>query len=199
MKGDKKIIRDEIRIQIQENTNIGRKLIEGFLDAILETGDKITNAVKQGNKLMLCGNGGSAADAQHIAAEFVNRFRKERQPMPAIALTTDTSILTSISNDYDYRYCFSKQVQALGRKGDVLLAISTSGQADNVIEAAQAAKDKDIYTIGFTGLGGGRLADTVAFCIKVPSGETPRIQEAHILIGHLICDIVEKAVFTNGS
>ena len=194
MKNNKDEVRAEVRVQIEDNVKVAGKLIEGYLDAITEAADRIIRAIKDGNKLMLCGNGGSAADAQHIAAEFVNRFRKERRPLAAIALTTDSSVLTSISNDYDYRYCFSKQIKALGKQGDVLVAISTSGQADNVIEAAVAAGEMDIYTIGLTGAGGGQLQDVASFCIKVPSQETPRIQEAHILIGHLICDIIEKAV-----
>lgn len=186
---------DNIRAQIQDNINVAQELLEESLEIILDVGNKITDVFKKGNKLLLCGNGGSAADSQHIAAEFVNRFRKDRNPLPAIALTTDTSILTSISNDYDYKYSFSKQVQALGQKGDVLIAISTSGMADNVIEAVNTAKKKGLTTIGLTGDGGGKLKNLADICIKVPSHDTPRIQEAHILIGHLLCDIVEKKVF----
>lgn len=186
---------DNIRAQIQDNINVSQELLEESLEIILDVGNKITDVFKKGNKLLLCGNGGSAADSQHIAAEFVNRFRKDRNPLPAIALTTDTSILTSISNDYDYKYSFSKQVQALGQKGDVLIAISTSGMADNVIEAVNTAKKKGLSTIGLTGDGGGKLKNLADICIKVPSHDTPRIQEAHILIGHLLCDIVEKKVF----
>lgn len=183
---------DDIRAQIQENIDIAQRLIEESLDIILGAGRKLRETFKKGNKLLLCGNGGSAADSQHIAAEFVNRFRKERNPLPAIALTTDTSIITSISNDYDYKYSFSKQVLAIGQKGDVLIGISTSGMAGNVIEAVKTARKKGIYTIGLTGSGGGKLKDAADLCIKVPSRDTPRIQEAHILIGHLLCDIVEK-------
>lgn len=186
---------DEIRVQIRENIDIAERLIKESIELILKAGDKLVDTFKKGNKLLLCGNGGSAADSQHIAAEFVNRFRKERAPLPAIALTTDTSILTSISNDYDYKYSFSKQVSAIGQKGDVLIGISTSGMAANVIEAVIAARAGGLYTIGLTGNGGGKLKNFVDLCIKVPSHDTPRIQEAHILIGHLLCDIVEKAVF----
>lgn len=183
---------DEIRIQIQENIDIAEKLMEESIELILKAGDRLISTFRKRNKLLLCGNGGSAADSQHIAAEFVNRFRKERDSLPAIALTTDSSILTSISNDYDYRYCFSKQVKAIGQKGDVLMGISTSGMARNVIEAVKIAKSIGIYTIGLTGKSGGRLMDFVDLCIRVPSNDTPRIQEAHILIGHLLCDIVER-------
>lgn len=192
----KDIVIDEIRSQIQENIGVAQGLIEGYLDLIVIICNKLIAALKNANKILLCGNGGSAADSQHIAAEFINRFRKDRTPLPAIALTTDTSILTSISNDYDYKYSFSKQVQALGQRGDVLIGISTSGNADNVIEAVKAAKKNGLYTIGLTGDGGGKLKDAVDICIKVPSHDTPRIQEAHILIGHLLCDIVEKTIFS---
>lgn len=186
---------DNIRSQIQDNINISQELLEEYLEIILDVGNKIADIFKKGNKLLLCGNGGSAADSQHIAAEFVNRFRKDRNPLPAIALTTDTSILTSISNDYDYKHSFSKQVQAIGQKGDMLIAISTSGMANNVIEALNAARQKGLTSIGLTGDGGGKLKELADICIKVPSHDTPRIQEAHILIGHLLCDIVEKMVF----
>ncbi len=136
---------DDIRAQIQGNIDIAQRLIEESLDLILKVGNRLA-IFKRGNKLLLCGNGGSAGDCQHIAGEFVNRFRKERKPLPAIALTTDTSILTSISNDYNYKYSFSKQVQAIGKKGDVLLGISTSGVSQNVIEAIKVAKRWD-YTL----------------------------------------------------
>lgn len=183
---------DNIRAQIQDNINTLQELSP---ELILNAGNKLASALKKGRKLLLCGNGGSAADSQHIAAEFMNRFRKDRNPLPAIALTTDTSILTSISNDYEYKYTFSKQVSALGQKGDILIGISTSGIAENVIEAVKTAGRKGLYTIGLTGDSGGRLKDIVNLCIKVPSHDTPRIQEAHILIGHLLCDIVEKTIF----
>lgn len=186
---------DNIKLQLQENIAVANRLLEKYLDIILDVGNKLSTALKKGNKVLLCGNGGSAADSQHIAAEFINRFRKDRPPLPAIALTTDTSVLTSVSNDYDYSYSFSKQVSALGKKGDILIAISTSGMAVNVIEAVRAARKKGLYTIGFTGEDGGRLRKIVNLCIRIPSRDTPRIQEAHILIGHLVCDIVEKVIF----
>lgn len=191
----KNILLDEIRSQIEENIDTAKGIIEESLDVILFAANKLVASMRKGNKLLLCGNGGSAADSQHIAAEFINRFKKERIPLPALALTTDTSVLTSISNDYDYKLCFSKQVLAIGQKGDVLIGISTSGNAANVLNAVSAAKKKGIYTIGLTGDGGGKLKDCVNLCIRVPSHDTPRIQEAHILIGHLICDIVERELF----
>lgn len=184
---------DQICGQIQEHIDTSQRILDDLPDEILKAGNKMVSALKKGKKIILCGNGGSAADSQHIAAEFINRFRRERDPLPAISLTTDTSVLTSISNDYDYSLCFSKQIAALGEKGDILVAISTSGNAGNVLEAVKTARKKGIYTIGLTGDGGGKLKNSVHFCIKVPSHDTPRIQEAHILIGHLLCDIVEKS------
>lgn len=151
------------------------------------------DAVKTGSTVFFCGNGGSAADAQHLAAELVGRFQKERRGMAAVALTTDTSILTSISNDYGYEYVFARQVEALIQPRDVLVGISTSGNSPNVVRAVEAAKAKAAYTVGFTGRHGGRLADLCDICLKVPADVTARIQEAHILAGHIICQIVDDA------
>jgi len=155
----------------------------------------IVRAFKKGNKLLLFGNGGSAADAQHIAAEFVNRFLKKRISMPAIALTTDTSILTSVGNDEDFSRVFAKQISAIGNKGDIALGISTSGASANLIEAFRVSKDKGIIRVGLLGRDGGRALKFVDHAIVVPSNSTPRIQEAHITIGHIICEIVEGELF----
>jgi len=141
---------------------------------------------------MLCGNGGSAADAQHIAAEFVNRFQEERTPLPALALSTDTSIITSVANDYGYEQVFSKQIKALGKKGDILLAISTSGNSANIIFAIHAAKERQIYTVGLTGGDGGKMLPIVNVSLLVESYSTPRIQEIHIFAGHIVCELVEN-------
>ncbi len=157
--------------------------------------DAIVRCFRQGNKLLLCGNGGSAADAQHIAAEFVNRFMIERPPLPAVALSTDTSIITSIGNDYSFDQIFSKQVKAIGREGDVLLAISTSGESKNVITAVKVARDMGIKTIGLTGKGGGKMAKMVDILLNVDSDVTPRIQEVHITAGHIICDLIDHILF----
>ena len=157
-----------------------------------QAGALISKAFVSGNKLMLCGNGGSAADSQHIAAEMTGRFIKDRKPLPAIALTTDTSTLTCIANDYSFEHVFARQVSALGRPGDVLLAISTSGNSENVIKAMQAAKDLSIKTVALTGRDGGRIKSLADFSIVVPSLTTARIQEAHIFIGHIICGLIEK-------
>jgi len=150
-------------------------------------------ALKNQKKIMLCGNGGSAADAQHIAAELVGRFKKERRALPAIALTTDTSALTAIANDYDYSEVFSRQVEALANTGDVLIAISTSGESENVIKAVEAARTKGCKIVGFLGKDGGRLKDMCDAVLVVPSFETARIQEMHILIGHILCSLIDES------
>jgi D-sedoheptulose 7-phosphate isomerase len=149
----------------------------------------------RGGKALLCGNGGSAADAQHLAAEFVNRFKLERPPLPAIALTTDTSILTAIGNDYGFDLVFAKQVQALGDKGDILVALSTSGNSGNVLQAIEAARKKNMAVIGMTGQGGGEMARRCDFLIAVPHASTPLVQEIHIAAGHLLCELVDYFLF----
>lgn len=170
-------------------------LTEDNIKAVTMAATLIADAIKAGGKLMIVGNGGSAADAQHLAAEFVNRFEIERSPLPALALTTDTSVITSIGNDYDYSLIFSKQVKALGREGDVLLAISTSGNSTNVIEAAVAAKAHGIKTITMTGGDGGALAKQADISLNVEAGVTARVQEVHITIGHAICGLVDQILF----
>jgi len=168
---------------------------EENISAITEAASLISEAFKTGGKLMVVGNGGSAADAQHLAAEFVNRFQIERPPLPALALTTDTSVITSVANDYDYSLVFSKQVKALGRGGDVLMAISTSGNSTNVIEAVVAAKAQGIKTIVMTGGDGGALVEKADISLNVELGSTPRVQEVHITIGHIICELVDHILF----
>jgi len=165
-----------------------RKNIEDIQAAIL----MIADCFKKGHKLLICGNGGSAADSQHIAAEFVGRFQKERKALPAVALTTDTSILTCLPNDYQFECVFSRQVEAVGQAGDVLLGLSTSGNSKNVIRAAQAARAKGMKIIVMTGEGGGRLAEEAEVCLAVPSKITARIQEVHITMAHVICELVEE-------
>lgn len=162
---------------------------------ILEQIDRIAIVVKKalanGNKVMFCGNGGSAADSQHLAAEFVGRFQKERQGLPAIALTVDTSILTAVGNDYGYDKVFVRQVEALARPGDVLVGISTSGNSGNVVEAVELSKAKGVYCVGMTAAGGGKLKTLCDECIAVPVKVTARAQEMHILIGHILCELVD--------
>ena len=151
----------------------------------------MASALHRGNQIFWCGNGGSAGDSQHLAAEIVGRFRRERRGLPSIALTTDTSILTSIANDYGYEAVFARQVEALGTSGDVLVGISTSGNSHNVVCALQAARARNITTVAFTGEGGGRMAPLADHLFAVPSRDTARVQEAHMLAGHMLCDWLE--------
>ena len=155
----------------------------------------VARSMKAGGALLTCGNGGSAADAQHIAAELTGRFFLERRPLPALALHGNTSSLTAIANDYDYDTVFAREVEAHGRPGDVLLAISTSGNSRNVVRAIEAAKGKHMVVIGLTGESGGKMRDLCDVCLCVPSASTPRIQECHILIGHAICELLERILF----
>jgi D-sedoheptulose 7-phosphate isomerase len=159
----------------------------------------ICEALRSGGRVLLCGNGGSAADAQHIAAELVGRFKLERSAFAAVALTTDTSILTALGNDYGYSTVFSRQVEALCNEGDVLIGISTSGNSPNVLEAVRVARERGAKTVGLTGENGGKLKDLVDACIRIPSSDTPRIQEGHITIGHIICELVETELASTKS
>ena len=180
-----------------------RRIQEGFVQKntsqLINCAEYISKAFQNDRKLMLCGNGGSAADAQHIAAEFVNRFLLDRHPLPAMALTTDTSIITSVANDYRYEDVFSKQIQALGVEGDILLAISTSGNSKNILSAIMTAKEKGLYTVGLIGGDGGKILTLVDLPMVVESNQTPRVQETHILAGHLICELVEYILFQKNS
>jgi len=176
---------------IKQSIELHENLYE-IKDQIAEASKMMNKCITAGGKIMFAGNGGSAADAQHLAAELVNRFLKQRKPLPGLALSTDTSILTAIGNDSSFDEVFSKQVQAVGRKGDVFFGISTSGNSANIIHAFEAARDLGISTIALTGAGG-KMADMADCTIDVPSSITPRIQEAHILIGHILCEIIEDA------
>lgn len=166
--------------------------IQRSLDAVVEL---VVQALANGNKLLFAGNGGSAADCQHMAGEFVSRFMFDRNPLPAVALTTDTSILTAIANDYGYEQAFSRQVQGLAKAGDVLFAYSTSGNSPNIVKALQVARELQVATIGLTGASGGRMAPYCDQLLRVPSSCVPRIQEGHLLMGHTICELVEQRVF----
>jgi len=189
-------MKDAITQAFDESIRVKRAFLGDNIDTLVSAIDAIIACFQRGNKLLLFGNGGSAADAQHIAAEFVNRFLVDRPPLPAIALTTDTSALTSIANDDDYKEVFAKQVRALGKEGDVALAISTSGNSANVLVAIDVCKQLKITTIGLTGGNGGKMAGNVDFLLKVSEGRnSPRIQETHILVGHVICDIVDQKLF----
>jgi D-sedoheptulose 7-phosphate isomerase len=166
-----------------------------LVQLITDTGQLLIRAYEAGHKLLIAGNGGSAADAQHIAAEFVGQFNFDRPGLPALALTTDSSVMTSVSNDYGYDKVFRRQVEVHGAAGDVFLGISTSGNSANILEAAQAAQSRGLVTIGLTGQTGGKLHDLCDYCICVPSNDTPRVQEAHMLIGHTLCAMAELAIF----
>lgn len=157
----------------------------------------IVNAFNAGNKVLFCGNGGSAADAQHLAAEFSGRFYIDRDALPAEALHCNTSYLTAIGNDYSYDVIFSRLIKGIGKKGDVLIGLSTSGNSSNIIKAFEIAKQKEMITIGFTGQTGGKMKENTDYLLNVPSTDTPRIQESHILIGHIICQLVEEQLFGN--
>src|SRR6266446_923759 len=179
----------------RESAEVKLKFLQEYTDRIVEVTDLILSAYRQGHKLLFFGNGGSATDASHLAAELVNRYRRDREGLPAIALTTDMSVITSIGNDISYNEIFSRQVQALGQKGDIAFAISTSGNSPNVLRAVDAAKQKGITTIGVTGGTGGKLVNLVDHVFVVPSKNTARIQETHITLGHIICELVEEHLF----
>jgi len=187
----KEIIEKELADSLKVKETFFRQSVA---DLIL-LAERIALAFTGDCKLLICGNGGSAADAQHIAAEFVNRYTLERPPLPAMALTTDTSVITSIGNDYSFDDIFSKQVKALGMEGDILLCISTSGNSKNVLSAVRDARTQGMYTAGFIGYDGGELAKMVDLALVVKSNATPRIQEAHILAGHIICRLVDYILF----
>ena len=180
---------------LEESAQVKIKLSKLLAEEIVKISDLIVEAFMNGGKVILFGNGGSAADAQHIAAEFVGRYILERRGLPAIALTTDTSILTAVSNDYGFESVFSRQVEALANEGDVIIAISTSGLSKNVLEAVKIAKKKKATIVGFTGESGGNLVKLADITINVPSQSTPRIQESHITVLHIICDLVEQELF----
>jgi len=188
---------EKIKQQIQKSAELKLKLLEstGLLEDIEKASRTIIKAFRTNHKLLVAGNGGSAADAQHIAAEFVNKFNFDRPGLPALALTTDTSILTSVGNDSSFLRVFARQVSALGSEGDVFIAISTSGNSSNLVEALSEARKKKIVTVGITGATGGTMKDLCDICLMVPSQDTPRIQEAQILIEHVICSVVEEELF----
>ena len=187
-----------IKKALQDSIKAKETFIDENISNLILFSEKISSAFTSDRKLMLCGNGGSASDAQHIAAEFVNRFMLERPPLPAIALTTDTSIITSIGNDYTFDDIFSKQIKAIGVEGDVLLALSTSGNSANIISAVKAARGLGIYTACLSGSDGGRLTGLVDMAMVVNNNTTPRIQETHILAGHIICQLVDYILFQRG-
>lgn len=174
-----------------ESSRLKKEFVEEYAEDIVNLGILIGRRLKMGYKVLICGNGGSAADSQHFAAEIVGRFEKEKRGFPAIALTTDTSILTAIGNDYGFDMVFAKQVEALGRKGDILIGISTSGNSKNIVEAVKVAKEIGMFTVGFLGKDGGKLKDMVDKAFVVRSGSTARVQEVHLTLEHSICHILD--------
>jgi D-sedoheptulose 7-phosphate isomerase len=188
-------MKDIILKAFEDSAQIKVKFARENVDKIIEVVQLIAQAFREGKKVILFGNGGSAMDASHIAAEFVNRFLMERPPLPALALNTDAAVLTSISNDYDFTQVYSKQLAALGHEGDVVIGISTSGNSPNVIKAIQTAKKNGMKTVVLTGGTGGKLANLADLAFIVPTKATPRIQEAHITLGHTICQLVDEELF----
>ncbi len=187
----KQIIRASVDVkqQILENGNLVNE-IEKITEAV-------TQSFRNGNKVLFCGNGGSAADAQHLAAEFSGRFYTDRDALPSEALHCNTSYITAVANDYSYDVIYSRIVQGTGKAGDVLIGLSTSGNSKNIIKAMEVARSKGMITISFTGATGGKLKELSDYLINVPSTDTPRIQESHIMVGHIVCELVEKNLFTN--
>ncbi|MCR4337088.1 MAG: D-sedoheptulose 7-phosphate isomerase [Candidatus Omnitrophica bacterium] len=185
-------MKERIQKIFQESMDVKKKTLEQNLDQILKAVNEIIAAFRRDNKIFLFGNGGSAADSQHIAAEFIGRFQKERRSWPAIALTTDTSALTALGNDYGFERVFARQLEGLGRKGDFAIGISTSGNSPNVLAGVEMAKKMGIKTLALTGGNGGKLAAFADIAIIVPSSVTARIQESHICIAHSICELVEE-------
>jgi D-sedoheptulose 7-phosphate isomerase len=188
-------VKEEIFKAFKDSILVKQKFVDENVDTIIEVSNLIADTFNKGSKLLLFGNGGSACDASHIAAEFVNRFKKERPAFPAIALNTDMAVLTSIANDYDYVNIFVRQLKALAQDGDVVIAISTSGTSPNVIKAVDVARSRQLKTIGFTSARGDELAAKCDYVFAVPSSDTPRVQETHITLGHVICQMVEEILF----
>ena len=183
--------------QVRASIRVKQATLEDadLLQAMQKMAGEVVRCLRAGGKVLLFGNGGSAADAQHIAAELAGRYRLERSGLPAVALTVNTSTLTAVANDYGFEHVFARQVQALGRRGDVAIGISTSGNAPNVSRGLETAKAAGLISVAMTGRSGGKLKDIAQYCLRIPSDETARIQECHILLGHILCDFVERELF----
>ena len=192
-------MQQKIKTIITESVAVKNKLLtdEKLTNTIEDIVKLIVSAFKDGKRIYFCGNGGSAADAQHLAAEFSGRFYKDRDALPAEALHCNTSYLTAVANDYSYELVYSRLIKGIAKHGDVLVGLSTSGNSGNILKAFETAREKGVKTIGFTGESGGKLKNWTDYLINVPSNDTPRIQEAHILLGHIICQLVEEQYFTN--
>ena len=193
-------MREDIVKRIEENISVKKSILNDahLIDTIERAATVVVNAIKNGNKVIFCGNGGSAADSQHLAAELIGKFYFSRRSLPAVSLTVNTSIITAIGNDFGFEKVFARQLEGIGKAGDVLIGLSTSGNSENVMEAFRLAKELGISTLAFTGESGGILRDLADILINVPSNDTPRIQEAHIMVGHIICELVEKEFVVNG-
>jgi D-sedoheptulose 7-phosphate isomerase len=185
---------DEARRQLAALASLANATSSDLAEAVASLADLVHDTLRGGGKLLFCGNGGSAADAQHLAAEYVVRFARERRPLAALALTTDTSVLTAAGNDYGFESVFERQVRALARRGDLLVLHSTSGESENLIRAARAAREIGVTSVGVLARGGGRLKALVELALVVPTDETSRAQELHLALGHVVCDIVEKRI-----
>ncbi len=195
------LLKDEARKQLRESAaNLAAMAGDEVLHELLATvADVCVEALQNGNKILFAGNGGSAADSQHLAGEMVSRFNYDRPGLPAFALTTDSSVMTAVGNDYGYEELFRRQVQAVGKAGDVFFGISTSGNSPNILAALQQAREDGLVTVGLTGKDGGRLPELCDYCLRTPSHATPRIQEGHILMGHTICCLIEQQMFPEDS
>ena len=189
---------EKIKNIIAESIRVKNEILqsESMIAQLEEVANIITSAFQNGKKVLFCGNGGSAADAQHLAAEFSGRFYTDRDALPAEALHTNTSYLTAVANDYSYDVVYSRLVKGIGNEGDVLVGLSTSGNSKNIVEAFLTAKNKGITTVGLTGITGGKMKECSDYLFAVPSSDTPRIQESHILLGHILCQLVEEQYFT---
>jgi len=187
-------MKELIKSRVFDSIQVKEETLKKNIDVIARMAEEITETLKKNGKLIFFGNGGSAADSQHIAAEFIGRFQKERKSLPAIALTTDTSVLTALSNDYGFDIVFKRQLEGLGRSGDIAMAFSTSGNSKNVIEGVKQAKKMGIKTLAFTGCGGGKLAPLCDMSLIVASSNTARIQESHICFAHILCELVENSL-----
>lgn len=190
---------DKIRNIIQSSIDVKKQVLENesLINTINDVIEVITNAFSKGNHVYFCGNGGSAADAQHLAAEFSGRFYTDRKALPAEALHCNTSYLTAVANDYSFDVIYSRLIDGIGKEGDVLVGLSTSGNSKNIINAFETAAAKKMITVGFTGSTGGKMKELSNYLINIPSTDTPRIQESHIMVGHIICELVEKKIFTS--
>ena len=190
--------RPSVEEQLRELSVLAALVAESLAEEIRAVAERVVETLETGGRIFLCGNGGSAAEAQHLAAEYVVRFGKDRNPLPAVALTTDTSILTATGNDLGFDRVFSRQVEALAADGDLLFLLSTSGESRNLLRAAEAARDSGVHTVALLAKGGGPLASLVDRALVIPTGSTPRAQEIHLALGHIVCDWVERAMFPEG-